>query len=73
MNMYDNRFTGFSYERQGLSLVKLYRFDRDYAFLYGSWIITKLTNNDFSLVVRAEEGSRAVWLKLSRMPSTPTK
>ena len=72
-NRYDNRFTEFSYERQALSLIKLYRFDRDYAFLYGSWIITKLTNNDFSLVVRAEEESRAVWLKLSRMPSTPTR
>ena len=72
-NMYNNRFTEFSYERQALSLTKLYRFDRAYAFLYGSWIITKLTNNDFSLVVRAEEESRAVWLKVSRMPSTPTK
>ena len=70
---YFDRFTEFSYERQALSLINLYRFDRNYAFLYGSWIITKLTNNDFSLVVRAEEESRAVWLKLSRMPSTPTK
>lgn len=72
VNMYNHRVTLFSYERQALSLINLYGLDRDYAFLYGSWIITKLTNNDFSLVVRAEEEPRAVWLQLTRKPINPT-
>ncbi len=71
-NLFDNRFTYFTYERKGSSLMELSKFDMSYTFLRGSWIINRLTNKDLSLAIRAEEESRAIWLQLSRKPINPT-
>ncbi len=72
-DMNDWRYSAFSYERDALTLVSMSRFELPFKLFQGSWIITKLTDDELNLFVNPETESRTIWLNLNRMNPNPTK
>lgn len=61
------RFSTFTYSRSSKKILGMRDFRVLFEFLSLDWIITEFRENSLSLVSRADDTSRTIWIKLKRI------